>query len=158
MIFLFLWCQCCTCFRGIHVILLLYFIIILDFYIVYYCFFFKTYRAKKKCCKLESNRWKNICSIPTCHFWLLKIQGWEFPHWFFQWFARFLWVKEWFARKKEQIAPLALLSWAAWANCSHLLFCHERPKQIVHGHFFVKSDRIESLKSLFNPNPRGQGP
>ena len=117
--------------------------------IVYYCFFFKTYRAKKKCCKLESNRWKNICSIPTCHFWVLKIQGWEFAHWFFQWFARFLWVKQWFARKKEQIAPLALLSWAAWANCSHLLFCHEGPRQIVHGHFFVKSDRIKSLKSLF---------
>ena len=58
-------------------------------------------------------------------------------------------AQEWFTRKKEWIAPIALLSWAIWANCSWLLFCNERTERLAHGPLFKKSDVIESLMSLF---------
>ena len=38
----------------------------------------------------------------------------------------FLWAKDQFARIKEQITPIALLSWATGANHSRTLFCKER--------------------------------
>ena len=55
-----------------------------------------------------------------------------------------------FTCEKEWITPVALLSWATWANQSRVLFCHERPEQITHGHSFIKNDGSESLKTLFN--------
>ena len=61
-------------------------------------------------------------------------------------------AQERFTRKKEwiaPIAPIALLSWAIWANCSWLLFCNERTERLAHGPLFKKSDVIESLMSLF---------
>ena len=63
-----------------------------------------------------------------------NLQGCEFAHWFFEWFTHFLWAKERFACETEQITPIAPV------------FCHER---ITHGRSFVKSDRSESLKSIF---------
>ena len=39
---------------------------------------------------------------------------------------------------QERIAPVALLSWTTWANCSQLLFCHEQPELITHSCSFVK--------------------
>ena len=54
--------------------------------------------------------------------------------------------------EKEWIAPVVLLYWATWANRSWLLFCYEQPKRITHGHFFVKSDGSEMLKSLKKKN------
>ena len=57
-------------------------------------------------------------------------------------------AKEQYAHETEQIAPVALLSRATWANCSRLLFCHERPEQIALCSLFVKSDGSESLKLL----------
>ena len=63
-----------------------------------------------------------------------NLQGCEFAHWFFEWFTHFLWVIERFACETEQITPIASV------------FCHER---ITHAHSFVKSDRSESLKSIF---------
>ena len=62
----------------------------------------------------------------------------------------FFWAKEW-------IAPIALLSWATWANRSWLLFCHEWPEQIAHGRSFVKSDERELLKSLFKKEWKSKG-
>ena len=53
----------------------------------------------------------------------LENQGWEFAHWFFEQFAHFLWVKEQFTGEKEHFSPVALLSWATWANRSWSLFC-----------------------------------
>ena len=70
----------------------------------------------------------------------IYIQGWEFAHRFLERFAHFLWAKEKFAHEKEWIAPVAL--------------CHERPERIAHGCSFVKSDRSESLKSLFKKDHR----
>ena len=59
----------------------------------------------------------------------------EFTHRFFKWFTCFCERKiNWLSKMSE-----SLLS----------LFCHERPEQIAHCCSFVKSDRSESLKSLF---------
>ena len=77
--------------------------------------------------------------------WLIKSQGWEFAHRFFEWITRFLWAKERFTFEKEQIAPVPLLSWAPGANCSGSHFYKERWEQFAHGCFFVKWDKSESL-------------
>ena len=76
-------------------------------------------------------------------------QGWEFAHWFFELIAHFLWAKEWFARAKEWITPVVLLSWAMGANHSRSLFWKERREQFAGGSSIVKCDESESLQSLF---------
>ena len=62
---------------------------------------------------------------------------------------RFLWTKERFAREKEQIAPIALLSWATWANRSRLLFCTEWPERFAHGcsltNEWLSEEQLEDL-------------
>ena len=47
---------------------------------------------------------------------------------------------EWFTRENEQIAAVALLSLATWANRPELPFCKEQQEQIVYGRSFVQSD------------------
>ena len=66
---------------------------------------------------------------------------------FFQQIARFCERKrEWVIRsKKRVIHSFAHLSWMTWANRSQLLFCHEWPEQIAHGHSFVRSDLSDLL-------------
>ena len=47
---------------------------------------------------------------------LLDHQGLDFTHRFFEQITLFLLTKQRFAHEKEQIAPVALLSWATRAN------------------------------------------
>ena len=47
--------------------------------------------------------------------------------------------------KKQDIRSFAHLSWVTWANCSHLLICHERPERFAHSRSFVLSNLSESL-------------
>ena len=65
-------------------------------------------------------------------------QGWEFAHRFFEWFAHFLWAKEWkndsLVKKSESLLPL---------------FCHKRHGQIAHGRSLVKNNASKSDKSLW---------
>ena len=50
------------------------------------------------------------------------------------------WTKEKFAREKEQIAPITLLSWATWGNCSQSLFCKRQKERFAQSWTFLKSD------------------
>ena len=63
---------------------------------------------------------------------------------FLEQFAHFLWAKEQFAREKEQIAPIALLSWATWGNRSQLLFCKEWRERIIKVTLKKKSELAKS--------------
>ena len=63
---------------------------------------------------------------------------------FLEQFAHFLWAKEQFAREKEQIAPIALLSWATWGNQSQLLFCKEWRERIIKVTLKKKSELAKS--------------
>ena len=63
----------------------------------------------------------------------------------FEWIIRFLWAIEQFAQNNQVIRSFAHLSWATWANCSHLLFCHEWPEQFAYSFSFVLSDLSELL-------------
>ena len=82
-------------------------------------------------------------------FWHSHIQGWEFAQRFLKQFARFLWAKDQFACKKEQIAAVTLLLWETRANPLRSLFYHVQLERIAHGRSFVQSDGNESLKLLF---------
>ena len=75
--------------------------------------------------------WHYQPSFKNCYIYGYTVQGWKFSHRFFEQIVRFLWVKERLAREKEQIAPVALLSWVTWANRSR--------------HSFVKNNVSDSL-------------
>ena len=48
------------------------------------------------------------------------------------------------ARFTQRNKTFAHLSWVTWANCSHLLICHERPERFAHSRSFVLSDPANS--------------
>ena len=108
----------------------------------------------------KQKTWSSIISIEyPCIEWSdflkennLKLAGLGICSLVFQASCSFLWAKEQkkerkkerakerFTNEKEQITPVALLSWAIWANLSQLLFCKER----------------QALKSLFKKTWRSK--
>ena len=55
-----------------------------------------------------------------------------------------------FPREKEWIAPIALLSWAIWANCSSSLFSKEQRKGIVQASLWNSQKHTKITNILSN--------
>ena len=55
-----------------------------------------------------------------------------------------------FPREKEWIAPIALLSWAIWANCSSSLFSKEQRKGIVQASLWNSQKHTKNTNILSN--------
>ena len=86
------------------------------------------------CCCCHTIQLRLLLSYYNCWCCYCSTQGWEFAHWFFERFARFLWAKERFAREKERIFL-------------------EQPEWIAHGcslkkSQWAKSDRSDSLLGI----------
>ena len=69
----------------------------------------------------------------------------EFAHRFFKSLFVFCEWKRDTLVKNRKVAPITLLSWAAWANCSQSLLCNEWQEWIAHARSFVQSDLSDSL-------------
>ena len=112
---------------------ILYFIIDIILQLLYYCCRC-TLQLLGCCCCCHAIQLRLLLSYYNCWCCYCSTQGWEFAHWFFERFARFLWAKERFAREKERIFI-------------------EQPEWIAHGcslkkSQWAKSDRSDSLLGI----------
>ena len=101
----------------------------MNFTLVFFVYPKPLYDPGTKCFK---SNYLHLSRATLCKFSFR--QGWESLISCSSKLLIFLWAK-------ERVTPVALLSWASWANCSWLLFCKEQREQFAHYSFLWRAAR-----------------